>query len=292
MNLGVNSACCRPVVSVLMVAFNTQPRYYREAIQSILQQTLQDLELIIVEDPSPQCGLHLVQEFQDQRVRYFANPQRTSLVAQRNRALSEARAEYVAILDSDDIAEAQRLEEQVRYLQQHPEIGVVGSQIAVIDAESRLCGERQFPLTHDEIAHALLRVVPLSQSSVMFRKSAVMALGGYHDHGWTAAEDNDLWSRLALQGIRFANLPDFLVRYRLHGGQIKSQKLRITIQAHLQVKQRYWMNQMNWYAHLWMFAERLVLLLPGPLTRWLLIRSLYKVQRQASPALTTCSADK
>src|SRR4051812_32143424 len=93
-----------PLVSVMMPVLNPHPVYFREAIESILAQSLQDLELVIVEDPSQASGQAVIDQLGDSRIRYFRNTARTSLVEQRNKALTEARADIVACLDADDIA--------------------------------------------------------------------------------------------------------------------------------------------------------------------------------------------
>src|SRR5947207_11341680 len=112
-----------PSVSVLMPVLNPHPVYFREAVQSILAQERADLELVIVEDPGERSAAELLPA--DPRIRHVRNPERTSLVDQRNRALAEARADFVAMLDADDIAEPARLATQLAFLRDHPEVGVV-----------------------------------------------------------------------------------------------------------------------------------------------------------------------
>jgi len=270
-----------------MAVLEPNPRYLREAVRSIIAQTMTQWELVIVEEPSSSSGRLVLAAFDDSRIRYIVNSQRTSLVAQRNRGLAEARAEFVAILDADDTALPERLAKQVAFLESHPEISVVGSQIGVADAQGRLFGHRVFPLAHEEIAQALARVVPISQSSVMFRKADILRAGAYQDHGWAAAEDYDLWSRLIRRGAKLANLPEVLTHYRLHPAQIKAKFLRETIRANLCVKERYWCESMDLRSRLWMWGERVLLCLPKVVIRWLLVKTLYQddfPDRHAEPS--------
>src|SRR5262245_50265044 len=93
-----------PLVSVVMSVYNPQPEYFPLAVHSVMQQTLGDLELIIVEDPGPRSGRPMLAGMVDRRIRHIVNPARTSAAAQRNRALAAARGQFVAVLDADDIA--------------------------------------------------------------------------------------------------------------------------------------------------------------------------------------------
>jgi len=98
----------KPIVSVVMPVLNPHPVYFRQAVESILNQTLQDWELVIVEDPSPRSAAEILKDYPDPRIRHFVNPQRTSLVQQLNRGLQETQAELVARHDHDDISEPER----------------------------------------------------------------------------------------------------------------------------------------------------------------------------------------
>jgi glycosyltransferase involved in cell wall biosynthesis len=264
-----------PTVSVLMAVREPHPEYFPAAVGSILAQTFGDFELLVVEDPSPRPAAPLLAGLNDPRLQHLVNPRRTSLVAQRNRGLAEARGEFVAVMDADDVAEPHRLQEQVAFLRTHPEIVVVGSHVHLIDPAGRLRGNRRFPTSHDEIVRALPRFVPLSQPSVVARREVLVRAGGYRDTGFGAAEDYELWSRLARGGARFANLPEPLLRYRLHPGQMKATHLRQTIRGILHVKGLYWADRQGWSGRLRLWGERLLLCLPPGLVLRLLLAARY-----------------
>ncbi len=269
-----------PAVSVIMAVLNPHPQFFPEAVRSILRQTLEDWELIIVEDPSSVSGKMLLTGLEDGRIRHCINPQRTSLVEQRNQALAEARAPFVAIMDADDLAEPARLEKQVNYLTVHPEVGILGSQICVIDAEGTQLRYRSFPGDHDAIVRAMRTIVPLSQPSTMYRRNVVVEGGGYRYGAYETAEDYELWSRLVQRGVRFANHPEALLRYRCHPGQMKATHLHRTIRGVLQVKEQYWRGKMNFREKARMWGERALLWLPA----WLVMKLLMQAQyRDASP---------
>jgi glycosyltransferase involved in cell wall biosynthesis len=251
-----------PRVSVLMTVLNAHPVYFPRAVRSILTQTFSDFELLVVEDPSSSPAGSLLRELGDPRIRHHVNPQRTSLVEQKNQGLAAARGDLVALFDADDIAEPERLEKQVRFLELHKEVVVLGSQIRIIDAAGRPRGYRAFPLHHEDILRAFPSLVPLSQPGVTLRKGPVLEAGGYGFREYPVAEDYELWSRLARRGLRFANHPEALLRYRVHPGQMKCTHLRQTIRAILHVKRLYWHPHVDRLARLRTWLEWAMLALP------------------------------
>jgi glycosyltransferase involved in cell wall biosynthesis len=274
-----------------MPVLRPHPVFFPRAVRSTLRQTLHDLELVIVEDPSDRSGRDMLGGLlNDPRVRYFVNPARTSQVEQRNRTLAQSRAELVALMDADDVAEPSRLERQVAYLETHPEVGVVGSQVAVIGPSDEPLGYRAFPLSHEAIVSAMTRTVPLNQPSVMLRRSVVLAAGGYRSDLADVAVDYELWSRLAARGARFANLPEPLLRYRVHPEQLKSARLRPMIEAVLRVKAHYWRDKMDWRALAQMWGERCLLYLPPGLVYWALLRTHFRGRRPGRAGLPGAGA--
>ena len=131
-----------------------------------------------------------------------------------------------------------------RSCKSHPDIDVVGSALTVIDGQSNVVGTRRYPTEHEEIVSAMRRFNPIANSTVMFRREVYERFGGWRDSA-LPAQDYEWYSRLAAGGARFANLEEPLVRYRLHGGSIKSSKLRGTIQTTLEVKNLYWRREMD-----------------------------------------------
>lgn len=259
-------------VSVVIAVYRPDPVYFPTAIRSILAQTLGALELVIVEAPSSSSAAVLLADIPDPRIRLFVNEGRTSLIDQRNRCLAEARCEYIAVLDADDIAEPDRLERQVEFMDRHPLVAAVGSQLRIVDPEGRVLGFHTYPLDHAGIFRGLPRYPTLSQTAVMYRKRDVIAVGGYRPSVHQTAKDYDLWSRLALADYRMANLPLPLVHYRIHPGQTKSVRLRDTIRGVLAVKRGYWIGRMTFSERLQMWAETLLLHLPVQVVLFLVVR--------------------
>ena len=250
-----------PRVSVLMPVRAPDPRWFPEALRSILSQSVHDLELIVVEDPSSVSAEPMLRDFVDPRIRHVKNDRSTSLVELLNLGLGLARAPLVARMDADDVCEPDRLEKQLAYLDAHADVDVVGTDLTIIDESGRAVGRRGYPTSHAAIVEAMARFNPLAHPAVMFRRATIEAAGGYR-HPERAAQDYELWSRLAVDGRRFANLPETLVRYRVHDGAVKSTKLRETLRSTLATKETYWRRGMSLRARARLFAERLALLLP------------------------------
>ncbi len=255
-----------PLVSVVMTVLEPDPRYFREAVASVLAQDYANLELVIVEDPSPLSAGEMLKAFDDPRIVYVANPERTSHSRQRNQSLALARGELVATLDADDVCEPARIGRQVCFLAEHPDVDVVGTQLAIIDANGRSIGSRAYPTSHETIVAAMPRFNPIAQPSVMFRKATIVAAGGYRYDRFPAVEDYELWSRLATSGVQFANLPEPLLRYRLHPGGMKAKRLKGILRGTIDVKRRYWRSQLGLRGHVRMALERLLLLVPPAIT--------------------------
>ena len=263
-----------PRVSVVICVVDPHPTYFLEAVRSILGQTLSDLELIIIEEPVPEGASAgtLLESIDDPRVRHCLHPRRTSLVEQRNRGLALARSDLVALLDADDVSWPERLERQAVYLEAHPEIGVLGSQLELIDPDGCPIGYRRYPITPAAVGAALRRFNPVGQPAVMYRASVVLAAGGYRPARYPVAEDFDLWCTLHQAGVAIANLDRPLVSYRLHPGGIKMTKLHDTIRGSIEIKQRYFGHRLGLRGRTRLWGERLLLLLPASWVMWLFLR--------------------
>lgn len=261
-----------PRVSVLLTTLNPDPKYFPQAVSSILAQSMSDFELVIIEAYGSRPGRHMLPT-SDDRIRYFVMPHPTNLVGQKNYGLERVNSEYVAIMDGDDIAHPDRLQQQFDLLVQNPAISVVGCQIAAIDLHDHVIGFRKFPTTHDQIAKELSVNVPFCHPSAMIRRRHLMDVGGYRDIGYSTCEDFDLWARLFAAGAMFANLPDVLFYYRIHSQQMKFTHLRDTMAAFQHVRKLHGLTpQVKWYRS---FAELVLRCLPQRLAYSIIIRTLY-----------------
>jgi len=203
-----------------MAVHNGEP-YIRESLQSVLDQTLTDFELLVVDDASTDATVEIVMGLDDDRIRILRNDGNLGQVPSLNLGLPEARGEYVARLDADDACLPTRLARQVEILDAQPHVGVVGTWMDAVDERGRLLGRLQKTLEDyvDFLYHTLIMRVYVSHPSAMYRRDPVLALGGY-DEATGPAEDKDLWRKLALGRFEARIVPELLVRYRLHDQQL------------------------------------------------------------------------
>jgi glycosyltransferase involved in cell wall biosynthesis len=192
-------------------------RFVREAVESVLAQTHADLELIVVDDGSSDGTEAVLGGFRDERLRVLHQAP-AGLVAALRRGVAEARAPLVARMDADDVSEPMRLERQVELLERRPRVGMVATWTAVIDEEGRELRREVLPPAHEDLARRLLLRNPFQHGSVVVRRDALEAAGGYRDD-YGANEDYDLWRRLA-RSWELACVPEVLYRYRVHAGAV------------------------------------------------------------------------
>lgn len=242
-----------PAVSWLLCT-HVADEQLRLALQSCLEQTFTDYELVVVVNgPSAESGAVAVQTWfgSDPRVRIFTTEVR-HLIFSLSLGLHHARAPLVARMDSDDLSKSYRLERQVAYMSQHPEVTVLGTAYEIIDAGGRPQQTMSLPTTDAEIRRALLRGNPLCHPSVMFRRKAVLDVGGYS--GGLHAEDYDLWVRLSNDRCnQFANLPDICLGYRSVGvGNARRSR-----SAYASVAAAQFRNYIQGHSFKWAFAALL-----------------------------------
>ena len=207
-----------------MAVYNERP-YLEKAVRSIVDQTFDDFEFIIVNDGSTDGSKAVLDWFgqNDDRIR-LVHQENRGLIASLNRGLDMAQGEYIARMDGDDISHPERFERQVRFLEKNPEIGILGTQADKIDAEGKVLEDwkRYLPTDSDAVAWRLLFNVCFCHPTVMMRRPVLENLGGYAEWA-TGAEDYELFSRAALE-THLVNSPRMLLKHRRHDGAISVKK--------------------------------------------------------------------
>jgi len=218
-----------PVVSVIMPTWNGE-RFLRHAIDSILNQTFTDLELIVIDDASTDSTPRILADFHDTRLVVLTNAQNLGIAGATNRGLAAARGEYIALQDHDDISLPHRFQTQLDFLESNPEVAVLGSAATLIDDDGIPYAEFPVPCEEIDIKWRLLFVGDaFHYSSVMVRRNALLEIGGYsEDPAFRYSEAYDPFSRLAMRH-RVANLPDRLLLWRRHPGATSSQHAQTQI---------------------------------------------------------------
>ena len=212
-----------------MPVYNAEP-YLAEAVESILGQTFADFEFLIINDGSTDRSGTILERYaaRDRRIRLTSRPN-TGYTVALNQLLDLARGEFVARMDADDVALPQRLERQVDYLRAHRDVVCVGSAVQFIDGAGRFLRNGHPGMDHEAIQQrALAGDCPLNHPSIMMRRAAVQAVGGYHPE-FEPAEDLDLWLRLGEVG-RLTNLPEVLMKYRQHARSFSEQHQRLQLE--------------------------------------------------------------
>jgi glycosyltransferase involved in cell wall biosynthesis len=206
-----------PLVSVIMSCYREPLDWLSECIDSVLAQTMADFEfVIIIDDPVNLALIEKVRSYdeQDMRIKLLINEVNVGLAVSLNRGISESSAEIIARMDADDIAEENRLQTQLDFLEVNPKISLVGSAIKLIDEQGSVIGRKSY--YSDETL--LKKIIPYSSVTChptwMFRKSLHTKIGGYRD--LFTAQDYDFLYRVLDAGEKISNIQSCLLRYRVH----------------------------------------------------------------------------
>lgn len=215
-----------------------------QALDSLLGQSLTDIEIVAVDDGSTDRTWESLRDHaaRDLRVRPLRIAH-AGIVPALNAGLAACRAPLIARMDADDHAHPRRLAEQMRFLQDHPEIAAVGCLVEAFPAETVQEGFRIYCewlnglVSPEDIARELFIESPLAHPSVMIRRQWLERVEGYQDFGWP--EDYDLWLRLHLQGARFAKVPELLLGWREHPERLTRTDSRYSVENFLRAKAHY-----------------------------------------------------
>ncbi len=214
-----------PIVSVIMGVYNRK-QFLDIAIESLLRQSLRDCEFILVDDGSTDGSADILAAHarQDGRIVLISNANNQGISKSLNLAIARAQADYLAVMDSDDVALPHRLEKEFQFLEDHPEMVLVGSHAMLVDfGGAEIRADVDLPTSHRDIDEALLGSGwPLIHPSVMMRSSAVRDIGGYNE-SYRSNVDHEIFLRLAEKG-QLANLEDVLVAYRVHHRAMTAQR--------------------------------------------------------------------
>lgn len=210
-----------PKISVVMPAYNAE-KYIGEAIESILNQTFKDFEFIIINDGSVDHTKEIIQKYNDSRIVLLENDKNRGIVLSLNKGLDAATGEYIARMDADDIALMNRLERQAEYLDEHKDIGVLGTGICTFGEKIKE-QKRVFTTNAEQLKAELLFNSCIAHPTVMIRKSVLQKYNLKYNTEFAGAEDYCLWWNIA-KVSKIATLPDILLDYRIHESQITKKK--------------------------------------------------------------------
>lgn len=211
--------------SVLMsVYYKENPSWFKTALDSVINQTLQPNEIVLIEDGKLTDELYkVIEEYKNQYSNLFK-----IIPLEKNSGLGEALRvgvlncsnELIARMDTDDIARNDRFEKQIQFFQEHPNVDLVGSWISEFEEKpDKIISYRQLPIEHQEIYKFGQFRCPVNHMTVMYRKDAVLKAGNYQT--FKNIEDYYLWGRMLKQGAVFANIPECLVNVRAGNSMLR-----------------------------------------------------------------------
>jgi glycosyltransferase involved in cell wall biosynthesis len=216
-----------PLVTILMLTYN-RARFLPEAIDSVLQQTYQNWELIVIDDGSTDNTAQMLAQYTDARLRVITHSTNQGLLASRQESLAGATGAYIAILDSDDAwTQSDKLATQVAFLEAHQDHVLVGTDTVLINEAGETLGTKRRFYTDKAIRARALLQNHFTHSSIVFRRSALATLPGYRTR---VGEDFDLCLQLGTVG-KMANLPQLATSYRVHGTGEGADRIRMTQHA-------------------------------------------------------------
>ena len=202
-----------PRISIIFPVYNTAS-FLKESVDSILNQSFADFELIIINDASTDQSWEILQTYNDPRIRLLNNEVNLGVPKTRNKALDLATGEFIANMDSDDVAHPDRLKRQVQFLDHYLRVDVCGSWVQFIGAWN---GVLQFPAKHEDIRANLLFVNIINNPSIMLRRAILEKLR--YDETFALAEDYKLWVEL-IDTCTIAIIPEVLLQYRIHTSNV------------------------------------------------------------------------
>ena len=212
------------MISIVIPTYNSA-RYLRECMDSVLNQTYQDFEVIVVDDGSTDNSVAIIQSYQDARIKLIRNEH--DYIQSLNMGMTAAKGKYIARMDSDDIMLPERLQLQYEYMEAHPEVDVCGGFAQCFGESNRLISVAS---SHKDIVSGFILYNTMVHPTVMLRKHSV-SIFPKHNHIYQCynpeykyAEDYKLWTELATKGCQFANIPTVILKYRTSKNQVSSQK--------------------------------------------------------------------
>ena len=209
-----------PKISAVMALYNTPYNYLQSTVESLLNQTFNDFELIVIDDASTVDYSVFFEQFNDERIKYFKLEKNAGPGHARNEGIKKATGEYIANCDSDDVYLPQRLELQAKFLDENPNISLIGTTFRFSN-KKRLS---ILPLNDADIKTFMLFNSPLCNPTIMFRREEFVSKNLFYPEDINFAEDYELWIDAMFSGVKMANLEDFLMIYTRRAGQLSKEK--------------------------------------------------------------------
>ncbi|RQW18724.1 glycosyltransferase [Bacillus sp. C1-1] len=216
-------------VTVLMSVYNDK-KYLRESLDSILSQTHQNFEFLIIDDASNDGSIKILEEYneKDKRIKLIRNVENKGLSFNLNYGVLQSKNEWIVRMDADDVAFKDRIEKQLNFIKKNPDIDVLGSFVIDVDRYGQEIELRKVPISHEKIAN-LIWTCPFIHPTVMLKRESVIKAGSYNKD-LKRRQDYDLWFRCHAFGLRFANIDEPLLYYRTTDEYFKKNNFKVQVQ--------------------------------------------------------------
>jgi len=223
------------LVSVIMAAYNAEA-FLKESIDSILRQSYSEFEFLIIDDCSSDSTPDILESYEksDPRVIVQRNPQNKGLAYSLNMAIQMSRGEYLARMDADDVSLPERFEKQVGFLEKNKSVEICGTACIEIDSSGNELYRKSMPKNNKEMEAVIFKINPFIHPTVMLRKSFFDKLGFYNE-SFRKSQDLELWARAYVAGIQMANIPDFLLLYRMEDNFWNKRSSMVVIRNEMRV---------------------------------------------------------
>jgi len=208
----------KPRITVLMALYNGG-EYLKQSVQSILDQTHDNFEFLIINDSSTDNSLETLESFHDNRIKIHNNVSNLGQTRSLNIGLKIASGEYIARMDADDIAFPYWLDRQLKFIEKNPDCAVVSAKAAVIDSANRIVKTLNSSVSSQDIILKSLVASPINHVGSLFQKNVILDHGGY-DESFKIAQDYDLWSRLLREKFQVVSTDEILMAIRVHDQSI------------------------------------------------------------------------
>lgn len=204
-----------PKVTVLMSVYNNE-KFLKQAIASILAQTFTDFEFLIIDDASADNSSLILREYTDPRIKVLTNKNNLGLASSLNIGLQQAKGEYIARMDADDISLPDRLQKQVAFMEKNPDLVLSGGTIKFIHNDRLL----KYPLKSDDCAFSLLFGNCLAHPTALLKREWFLDKNLLYNPDYKRCQDYELWTRVAQKG-KIANIPETVLLYRVSPEALK-----------------------------------------------------------------------
>jgi glycosyltransferase involved in cell wall biosynthesis len=217
----------KPLVSVIIPTYNSE-KYIKESLESIINQTYDNLEVVVTDDCSKDNTVDMVKKYQsnDSRIRLIVNKKNMGIALNMNKGIRVCKGKYIAILDADDWAYPYRVEEQVKVMEENPDVVLCSGYMQICDENLNIQKLRTYPLTDKDIRRTFMRYDPIPHPASMWRKDQLLKTSLYNNN-FPICRDVDMKIRISEFG-KYQNIPKALIKYRVRKDSETGKRIRQT----------------------------------------------------------------